>query len=229
MTSAKVSRKCNWRSRTHCSICWFCLFLRLLCQQSCRVRAFCSFLLLFCRLTSPAVIKGFKANIYISASYGYFQSLSSLCAQWTAWQKDYTISFFPISTLHLYIFRRILLLPVLSVPEDHVKTCIMVHSSMLLSSEITPDMRLELILPQDRSEMCAILKFMAKFLLMSRRPGFHLERFGIGFTGEVSTWTALITFLFCQCQSIHPLYVQTGEEPRWCHVTLPSRSISKEF
>lgn len=56
-----------------------------------------------------------------------------------------------------------------------------------------------------------------------------IQRFGISFTGEVSTWTALITFLFCQCQSIHPLYVQTGEEPRWCHVTLPSRSISKEF
>lgn len=193
------------------------------------MRAFCSFLLLFCRLTSPAVIKDFNANIYISASYGYLQSFSSLCTQWTAWQKDCTISFFPISALHLYIFGRILLLAVLSVPENHVKTCIPVHSSMLLSSEITPDMGLELTLRQDRREMCAILKFMAKFLLMSRRADFHSEGFGTSFTEEVSIWTSLITFLFCQCQSIHPLYVQTGEEPRWCHVTLPSRSISKEF
>lgn len=113
--------------------------------------------------------------------------------------------------------------------QRNMKTCITVCSSMLLSSGITPDASLQLILPQDRREMCAILKFMAKFLLVSRRPGFHSGKFGISFTGEVSTWTALITFLFCQCQSIHPLYVQTGEEPRWCHVTLPSRSISKEF
>lgn len=129
----------------------------------------------------------------------------------------------------MYIFRRILLLAVLSVPESRMKTCITLHSSVLLSSEITPDLRLQLILSQDRRKMCAILKFMAKFLLMSRRPGFHSERFGISFTGEVSTCTALITFLFCQCQGVHPLYVQTGEEPRWCHVTLPSRSISTEF
>lgn len=227
MTIAKVNKKCNWRSWAHCSICWFCLFLRLLCHQSCRVRAFCSFVLLFCRLTSPAVLKDFYANIYISARYGYFQSLSSLCTQWTAWQYNKLLSnkcFVPF-----YIFRRILLLAVLSVSEDHMKTCIMDDSSMLLSSEITPDTRLQLILPLDRREMCAMLKFMAKFLLMSRRPGFHSERFGISFTREVSTWTALITFLFCQCQSIHPLYVQTGEEPRWCRVTLPSRSISKGF
>lgn len=66
------------------------------------------------------------------------------------------------------------------------------------------------MLTQDRRKMFAILKLMAKFLLMSGGPGFHPARFGIGFTGEASTWTALITFLFCQCQIIHPLCVQTG-------------------
>lgn len=90
-------------------------------------------------------------------------------------------------------------------------------------------MRLELMLTQDRKRMSAILNLMAKFLLVSGGPGFHPKRFGTDFTVEESTWTALIRFLFCQCQSIHPLYVQTGEKPRWCHITLPSRSISKEF
>jgi len=83
------------------------------------------------------------------------------------------------------------------------------------------------MLAEDRRKMCAILKLMAKFLSMLERARFHPDRFGIGFTGEVSIWAALITFLFYQCQNIHPHYVQTGEKPRWCRVTLPSRSISK--